>query len=153
MLHAIAETSSVPHVWLLPGDAFYRFVVPIPDASPIWRSLSQWLILAPQEHVGGTTYYFTAEEAAAQKSAEPPTMTPPFTAYVTPPPQVAPGRAAATAGLLGAARPPAGFFASDQLREQILKQQSLMLVHPNPQAYPGERLRGGCRTATWDVEG
>ncbi|KAF0298886.1 PAN2-PAN3 deadenylation complex subunit pan3 [Amphibalanus amphitrite] len=88
------------------------------------------------EHVGGTTYYFTAEEAAAQKSAEPPTVPAPFTAYVTPPPQVAPGRGAGSASLLGAARAPAGFFASDELREQILKQQSLMLVHPNPQAYP-----------------
>ncbi|XP_037070704.1 PAN2-PAN3 deadenylation complex subunit pan3-like [Pollicipes pollicipes] len=122
-----------------PGRTFATRRVPPPDGTPPDPPKAgdeAGADAAPlfEEHVGGTTYYYTAEEAAAQKSAEPPTVTPPYTAYLTPPPHVTSGRAAAA--LAGAARAPAGFFVGDQLREQILKQQSLVLVHPNPQAYP-----------------
>ena len=86
---------------------------------------------SPQENVGGTTYYFTAEDAAAQKSAEPPTVTPPYTAYVAAPPRVSEAQSAA-------ATHPASFFVSDQLRETILRQQNVLLMQANPQAYPGE---------------
>ncbi|XP_037086618.1 PAN2-PAN3 deadenylation complex subunit pan3-like [Pollicipes pollicipes] len=61
----------------------------------------------------------------------PPTVTPPYTAYVATPPRVADAKSAAAA-----ATHPASFFVSDELRELILRQQNLLLMHPNPQAYP-----------------
>ncbi|KAF0298845.1 PAN2-PAN3 deadenylation complex subunit PAN3 [Amphibalanus amphitrite] len=81
-----------------------------------------------EENVGGTTYYFRAEDAAVQKSAEPPTITPPYTAYVAPPARLSDAQAATH---------PASFFVSDQLREAILRQQHVLLMQANPQAFPG----------------
>ncbi|XP_043201419.1 PAN2-PAN3 deadenylation complex subunit pan3-like [Amphibalanus amphitrite] len=80
-----------------------------------------------EENVGGTTYYFRAEDAAVQKSAEPPTITPPYTAYVAPPARLSDAQAATH---------PASFFVSDQLREAILRQQHVLLMQANPQAFP-----------------
>ncbi|CAG0881389.1 unnamed protein product, partial [Darwinula stevensoni] len=83
-----------------------------------------------QENVGGTTYYYTRDEAAmgAPSQGETPSLVlPDFTVYPGPPAHVANMKPKASAP---------SFFLPEELRLELLHQQSLRLAHADAEQFP-----------------